>query len=162
MVKSVGRKILWGFVIIAFISLIGYGLFIGLYYYTSTPNFCSSCHYVAPYVTSWSGSPHKEVNCMGCHEPSGSLGKLHSKARGLNYYISDKAGNYILPVFDAAYINELNCFGCHTGQDSNDQNPPMINDSLQHLEYLKEERRCTSCHNEAGHETNIGLDEIFK
>ncbi|MDW7674191.1 MAG: NapC/NirT family cytochrome c [Bacillota bacterium] len=162
MIKKVAKKIFLVFILLLSVSFISYGAFISLYFYTSTPKFCSSCHYVAPYVASWNISSHKEVNCMGCHEPIGSLGKLHSKARGLNYYISDKTGNYVLPIFDASYISEANCFRCHTGQSSAHMNAPMINDNHLHLEYIKEERKCSSCHNEVGHDINIGLDEVFK
>ncbi|KUO50248.1 MAG: hypothetical protein APF76_11085 [Desulfitibacter sp. BRH_c19] len=147
--------------VVIIILLITYGSFMGVYYYTSTPEFCSGCHYIKPYVTSWNNSPHQDVNCLQCHEPTGSLGKLHSKSRGLNYYVSDITENYVMPIISASYINNKGCFGCHTGQYPNFPNAVTIKNNQDHLEYLKEDRTCSSCHNDTGHETNIGIDEIF-
>jgi len=133
----------------------------GLYYYTSTPQFCSKCHYIEPYVISWAKSPHHNVNCMNCHEPTGSLGKLHSKARGLNYYVSDKTGNYIKPIIDAPFISDARCFGCHIGETKGYPNIKTINSSKEHLQYIEEELKCSSCHINTGHEINIGVNKVF-
>ena len=160
MLKAVAKIIFSFLITLVVIYLIGYGSFMGVYYYTSTPEFCSGCHYVEPYVTSWNTSPHKEVNCMNCHEPTGSLGKLHSKARGLNYYISDKTGNYIEPIIDAPFISEARCFGCHIGQFKDYPNVIKINNNSDHLEYIKTEQECSSCHIDTGHEVNIGASKI--
>ncbi|MFZ5945903.1 MAG: cytochrome c3 family protein [Bacillota bacterium] len=143
------------------ISLMAYGSFMGVYYYTSTPEFCSSCHYVEPYVASWEKLSHKDVNCMLCHEPAGSLGKFHSKARGLNYYISDKTGNYIEPIIDAYFISEARCFGCHTGEIAGFPNAKKITNNRDHLQYIKNEQNCTDCHLGVGHELNISVDKVF-
>lgn len=159
--KAISRLLIKGIVIAIITFVIGYSAFMGLYYYTSTPEFCSSCHYVEPYVISWENSPHKSVNCMGCHEPTGSLGKLHSKARGLNYYFSDKTGNYIKPIIDASFISEEKCFGCHIGEIKDYPNAKKINKNTRHLQYIENEQKCINCHNDIGHEVNIGVDKVF-
>lgn len=161
MPKSINKLLLVLVIIAVVLSVVGYGSFMGLYYYTSTPEFCSKCHYVEPYVTSWENSPHNNVNCMGCHEPIGSLGKLHSKARGLNYYISDKTGNYFKPIIDAPFISEAKCFGCHIGEFNEYRDAISIRDNKDHLEYIKNEQNCTSCHINTGHEVNIEVDKVF-
>jgi len=79
--------------VVLIILIIGYVSFIIVYRYTSQPSFCAGCHYIEPYVESWSESPHKSVNCLDCHEPAGPLGVFHSKSRGLNYWLMDKRGN---------------------------------------------------------------------
>ncbi|KJS80044.1 MAG: hypothetical protein JM58_19230 [Peptococcaceae bacterium BICA1-8] len=162
MLKAAAKILFSSLIILVVISLLGYGSFMGVYYYTSTPEFCSGCHYVEPYVTSWNNSPHKEVNCMNCHEPTGSLGKLHSKARGLNYYISDITGNYIEPIIDAPFISDARCFGCHIGQIKGYPNAIKITNNRDHLGYIKNEQKCSSCHIETGHEINIGVNKLFK
>lgn len=162
MLKSITRLIFLAIAVVIILFLIGHGFFTAVYYYTSTPEFCSSCHYLEPYVISWGQSPHKSVNCMVCHEATGVLGKFHSKARGLNYYLSDKTGNFIEPVIDATFINEKRCFGCHTGEIKDYPYVPKINKDKEHLKHINNEKQCSSCHFDVGHEINIGVEEVFK
>jgi len=161
MFKSIARLLIIAIAIVIIIFVIGYGSFMGVYYYTSTPEFCSSCHYVEPYVISWASSSHQDVNCLDCHEPTSLLGKLHSKARGLNYYISDKTGNYVKPIIDASFISEERCFGCHIGEIKDYPNVKKITGNKEHLQYIKDEQKCTSCHNNVGHDTNIEIEKVF-
>ena len=143
--------------------IIAYGVFMGVYHYTSTPEFCAKCHYVQPYVASWEKTPHKDVSCMQCHEPSGPLGKLHSKIRGLNYYLMDKTGNYSSFLIKAAYINESNCFVCHI--DQNKDHPAAVKldrVKFDHLKSTKNDESCLSCHRDVGHSTDIGIEKVIK
>lgn len=150
------------FITIIAILLVLFAAYKGLYYYTSTTEFCRSCHYIEAYVDTWKNSPHSQVNCMKCHEPQGPMGQVHSKARGLNNYFANAMGNYKTPIINASYINENACFSCHTGQNPDHPNAVKINDSHQHLVYIQENKSCISCHNDVGHETNIGINDIFK
>ena len=42
--------------------------------FTAQPNFCASCHEIAPHVASWSESQHKDVSCLECHTDYGKAG----------------------------------------------------------------------------------------
>lgn len=50
---------------------------------------------------------------MRCHEFRGFLGKIDSKARGLNYYYATVTNQYTMP--GGAKVFEQNCIGCHLG-----------------------------------------------
>lgn len=144
------------------ISILSYLSFMGLYFYTSEPDFCMKCHNFAPYVDSWETSPHKDVKCLFCHEPPGPLGKLHSKARGLNYlylYSTNKSSALI----KAEYINDDNCFMCHVGDIK--QYPDAVrldNIGFNHLQSIEKDQSCLDCHNSIGHQNNIGVEKKIK
>jgi len=52
---------------IGLISVSSIGLLLVLLYgaaeLTSRPNFCSSCHFMQPYVDDWKTSSHSDVTC---------------------------------------------------------------------------------------------------
>jgi NapC/NirT cytochrome c family, N-terminal region len=47
---------------------------------TNHPQFCASCHTIAPSYESWEKSSHKEVTCVACHVRPGVEGWIHDKA----------------------------------------------------------------------------------
>ena len=160
---KVAKTIFKSVIVIMVVIIIAYSAFMGVYHYTSTPEFCAKCHYVKPYVVSWKKTPHKDVNCLQCHEPSGPLGKLHSKSRGLNYYLMDKIGNFSNVFIKAAYINETNCFICHI--DQNKYHPDMVKldrVDFDHLKSTKNDESCLNCHRDVGHSTDIGIEKVLK
>lgn len=161
--RVLAKTIVFSIVVILFLAVFGYGLYMGVYHYTSGPEFCSKCHYVKPYVYSWAESPHKNVNCLECHEPSGPLGKLHSKSRGLNYYLMDMAGNHPNYFIEAYYINESKCFACHTGDNAAYPDAVKIDRTgFDHLQSIKNDGKCVSCHRNTGHDTDIKIEEKIK
>lgn len=163
MPKGIVTKIILSIFTVFILFIVGYGAFMGVYHYTSQPEFCSKCHYVNPYVVSWEESPHKDINCLQCHEPSGPLGKLHSKGRGLNYYLMDKTGNHADVITETAYINERNCIVCHTLENNNYSTAPRINRTgFDHFESIKNNVKCINCHENTGHSTEINLEERIK
>jgi len=133
--------------------VIGYSLFMGLYFYTSEPAFCSKCHYIEPVYFSWQDSAHNEVKCLFCHEPRGSLGKFHSKARGLNYLFLHYSGSNLPPLKGEIY--ESNCIICHLGkQEKYPDAVKITNNSIEHYKIINEDRSCLDCHKTIGHELN--------
>lgn len=135
-----------------------YLLFMAAYYATSVPSFCGACHEVKPYYASWKESPHKDVPCLYCHEYRGFLGKVHSKARGLNYTYQQWTGQYT--IITKAWIAEQNCIACHLGDYWNYPEAPRM--GKDQYAYIKQNRSCLECHRETGHKVNLFSDEKFK
>lgn len=135
-----------------------YLLFMGLYFPTSEPSFCASCHQVIPYVTSWRQSPHKDVKCLYCHEFRGFVGKLHSKTRGLNFVYQQWTGQYT--IFSKGQVFEQNCIGCHLGDYYNYRKTKRLDSK--HYNFIKNDRSCLECHRNSGHEVNIFSKQKFK
>lgn len=145
------------------ISLVGlYALFQVGYYATSYPPFCGSCHEVKPYVDSWHTSSHKDINCLKCHQPSGELGKIHAKARGLNYVFQHFSGDYTVPT--RAIVFEQNCIECHLGDDKKYPDTIRLTNisKVNHYETIKDSKSCLECHRETGHAVDIILSPDLK
>lgn len=161
--RKITKIILASIIGIFVVGIIGYSLFMGVYHYTSGPNFCSKCHYAKTYVSAWEEAPHKNVDCLVCHEPSGPLGKLHSKGRGLNYYMMDKSAKNTDILTYALYINERNCIVCHTGENTSyPDTVRMDRTGFDHVKSIQSDEKCISCHRDTGHSTDIGIEEKIK
>lgn len=137
--------------IIGLTLVIGYVLFMGAYFVTSEPSFCSLCHNLTPYYLSWKESPHSDVKCLYCHEFRGFVGKLHSKTRGLNFVYQQLTGQYT--ILTKALIFEQNCIACHLGDYYNYPETKRLNNK--HYEFIKADRSCLPCHREIGHNTDM-------
>lgn len=121
---------------------------------TSKPNFCSSCHYMEPYVDAWKTSTHSNVTCTDCHFPPGIKSKIQGKLTAASMVV-----NYFTGVYKRskpwAEIDDASCLrsGCHAEQQLNKdvifkQGIHFNHDS--HLNDLRrnKELRCTSCHSQ--------------
>lgn len=141
--------------LIAILAL--YGLFQIGYVATSRPDFCAKCHEVNKYVTSWQQSAHNNLNCLECHQPRGELGKIHAKARGLNYVFQHYSGDYTVPT--RAVISDQNCLICHLGDNKNYPDTVRLKntDKVNHYETIKQSQSCLSCHRDTGHAVDIYL-----
>ncbi len=143
---------------IALISLASITLLILLLYggaeLTSKPKFCSSCHYMEPYVDAWETSNHSDVTCTDCHFPPGIKSKIKGKLTAASMVV-----NYFTGVYKKskpwAEIDDASCLrsGCHAEQQLNEdvvfkQDIHFNHDS--HLNDLRrnKELRCTSCHSQ--------------
>ena len=87
---------------------------------TSKPNFCSSCHYMQPYVEDWKTSTHSDVTCTDCHFPPGIKSKIHGKLTASSMVV-----NYFTGIYKKskpwAEIDDASCLrsGCHVEQQLN-------------------------------------------
>ncbi|MDA8228227.1 MAG: NapC/NirT family cytochrome c [Desulfitobacterium hafniense] len=137
-------------------------LFQAGYYLTSRPGFCAKCHEVDRYVSSWQAAAHKNYNCLDCHQTRGELGKIYTKARGLNYTLQHLSGNYTVPT--KAFIPEGNCIACHLGDIKNAPDAPVLTNTskINHFEVIKKNQSCLDCHRNTGHETDIYLTPNFQ
>lgn len=129
------------------------------YKYTSTPQFCSKCHYIEPYVTSWQQSSHSSVNCLRCHESRGPLGMVVTKLRGLNFSYQHFTKNYTVLI--SAKIEESNCLACHFGDVKYYTDAPKLT-KIDHYQAIKSYQSCLSCHRETGHAHAIDITPEFK
>lgn len=158
-IKSPAKPIWYKYVIIAASTLaMLYLAFMGAYFITSEPSFCSLCHEVKPYVNSWRNSPHKNVKCLYCHEFRGFVGKIDSKTRGSNFVYQQITGQYT--VFIKGKVFDQNCVGCHLGDYYNYKTAPRLN--MKHYKLIKEKRSCIGCHRETGHKTCLFSAVKFK
>lgn len=143
---------------IALVSLVSIILLLMLLYgaveLTSKPNFCSSCHYMEPYVEAWETSTHSNVTCTDCHFPPGIKSKLKGKLTAASMVV-----NYFTGVYKKskpwAEIDDASCLrsGCHVQQQLNKdvvfkEGIHFNHDS--HLNNLRRNKklRCTSCHSQ--------------
>ena len=82
-------------------------------WYTSRSQFCSSCHIMDPYYTSWQHSSHSEVACIKCHFAPGIGEKVRGKMLGLvqlcTYLTRSEGPRPVAEVSDASCLRS----GCH-------------------------------------------------
>jgi cytochrome c-type protein NapC/trimethylamine-N-oxide reductase cytochrome c-type subunit TorC len=149
--------------------LLGFPLFALSYYpmvWTSTPEFCASCHEIAPAYESWKTSSHASnargvvADCMDCHiaAPENSFAFFYSKTF---HGLKDLVLHYLGSTYDRERAREIvyatieneQCTGCH-------QNLLYIAHKrgamLAHrtVLYPREgyEKRCVDCHRNLVHE----------
>jgi nitrate/TMAO reductase-like tetraheme cytochrome c subunit len=141
--------------VLGFTGIIAAGIVLfGMVEVTSTPTFCSSCHYMQPYIDAWQTSSHKDVTCIKCHFPPGIMSKIEGKFTAIAM-----VANYATGVYKRgkphADIPDASCLrsGCHSKE--------LLRDSLSfkgrinfghsaHLTGLRngKQLRCTSCHSQ--------------
>lgn len=119
--------------------------------YTTTPNFCGSCHNMVPYVESWKRSAHGGVGCIECHYEPGILETLEVKYKALSQlakYATRTAGTKPwAEVADASCLRS----GCHETRLLTGRIPFGEHASFDHRPHLLESRpgkrlHCTTCH----------------
>lgn len=121
---------------------------------TSKPKFCSSCHFMEPYVEAWKTSTHSNVTCTDCHFPPGIKSKIHGKLTAASMVV-----NYFTGVYKKskpwAEIDDASCLrsGCHVEQQLNEDVIFKQNIHFNHNSHLNDlrrnkELRCTSCHSQ--------------
>ncbi len=121
---------------------------------TSKPNFCSSCHFMEPYVENWKTSTHADVTCTDCHFPPGLKSKIKGKLTAASMVV-----NYFTGVYKKskpwAEIDDASCLrsGCHVEQQLNEDVVFKQEIHFNHNSHLNDlrrnkELRCTSCHSQ--------------
>ena len=162
---NIKRRILFGFLVGVGVSLIVAYFIHGGIEYTSTDQFCESCH-VHPHATrSWKDGPHYKTasglvaHCVDCHLPPKGIEHFTEKTKAgardvYGYLFKDisKIDWEAKSVLDHAltYTFDSACTNCHVelfpvGLPEKAVDP--------HLHYTKnrEELRCINCHLTVGH-----------
>jgi predicted CXXCH cytochrome family protein len=163
--RSMWRKV--RMVLYPLLALLGAWLFLMVImaaaatWYTSRPEFCSSCHNMVPYYESWKKSSHNEVSCVECHFPPGIGGKVRGKMLGMVQLLKYVTGS--ASPRPAAEIPDASCLrsGCHETRLLSGRVDFKIKTSVgneivipfDHTPHMQEGRRgktlrCTSCHNQ--------------
>ncbi|MFQ6604151.1 MAG: cytochrome c3 family protein [Fidelibacterota bacterium] len=131
------------------------GIFVfGLIEVTSKPAFCSTCHFMEPYVAAWKTSSHADVTCTDCHFPPGFKSKVKGKLTAASMVV-----NYMTGVYKKskpwAEIEDASCLrsGCHVERNLKGEiefREGIIFDHEPHLTVLRRNKklRCTSCHSQ--------------
>jgi len=133
--------------------------------YTSTNEYCISCHVHDHAVDSWKLSPHVDnkagvvVKCVDCHLPPKGHGYLAAKIKHgskdlYGFYFKDSADYKWESKRTAEKANlftyEESCKKCHTNLY-----PPTLStkgvDSHIHYEQADDEMTCLNCHMHTGH-----------
>ncbi len=140
-------------------------LLVGSIEVTSTPKFCSTCHYMEPYVDAWKESTHSDVTCTDCHFPPGIKSKLRGKFTAISM-----VANYMTGIYKKskpwAEISDESCLrsGCHVKRLLKGKvnfKEGIIFDHSPHLTKLRRGKklRCTSCHSQIVQGVHISVTE---
>ncbi|MFC1785083.1 cytochrome c3 family protein [Candidatus Neomarinimicrobiota bacterium] len=151
--SSIGKLTKISLIVLISVILLVLLLF-GAVEFTSKPNFCSSCHFMEPYVDAWETSTHSDVTCTDCHFPPGIKSKLKGKLTAASMVV-----NYFTGVYKKskpwAEIDDASCLrsGCHEEQQLNENVIFKQDIHFNHNSHLNDLRRnkklrCTSCHSQ--------------
>ena len=126
---------------------------------TSRPQFCGSCHVMAPYYESWKQSGHKNVACVECHISPGVTAEIRKKYEALSmvarYFTGTYSQNPWTEVDDAA------CLRCHERRELVGK-VSIHGVPFDHTAHLSDMRRgkklrCTSCHSQMVQGSHIAV-----
>lgn len=165
------HRLIWGkgwgkFLIAVAVTLVLLAVVMGtVLEVTSTPRFCSVCHNMKPYYTSWLESSHKDVTCTDCHFPPGIKSKIKGKFTALSMLV-----NYFTGIYKRnkpwAEISDESCMrsGCHVSRMLKGKvefKKNIIFDHAPHLEGLRRGKklRCTSCHSQIVQGAHMSVTE---
>ncbi|MDO8644885.1 MAG: NapC/NirT family cytochrome c, partial [bacterium] len=144
------------FVWIGILFVLFIALNVGLYSYSTNPNFCNSCHIMKPYFNAWDTSTHKGIaTCVDCHyPPADNLGehlwhKFQASAQVVKYITRTYSSKPFAEISDASCLRS----GCHSTRllEGKVNTPSGI--KFDHRPHLTETRRgrqlrCVSCHSQ--------------
>jgi len=85
----------WRFLFAAAVaSAVGFGATVFSFFYTSRPDFCSTCHNIRPYYESWKRSTHKEIGCPACHFNPGAFNYVKRKLLAVSEVVQSVTNTY--------------------------------------------------------------------
>ena len=155
-----GRVVL---VVLAALVVVGGAGLAGLWQVSASPQFCNSCHIMAPYVQGWKASKHHTVACVQCHYPPGFRDTLWVKYQAISQVAKWATQTYSSKPF--AEVEDASCLrsGCHStaqleGKGTVTSPRGVRFDHRRHLDPAKAGRqlRCASCHSQ------IAVDKHFE
>ena len=118
------KRIAWialsGLVLLAVVTVFGFRE-------TSKPSFCSSCHLIEPYKTSWDSSTHAAVGvgCVDCHFEPGVVGYTKGKIYSFIKLTQFAAGTTDKKPEAGKLVLSAACIQCHESvRNPNDPNYP--------------------------------------
>ncbi|WP_297089237.1 SUMF1/EgtB/PvdO family nonheme iron enzyme [uncultured Draconibacterium sp.] len=179
--KTIKRKHFMLFIVGGLSVILFLLLFNKTVHYTSTNEFCNSCHVHPHAETSWKLSVHHNtpsgvsVNCVDCHLPPEDetarflTRKAYHGFHDLYAFLTkdpeeiDWAAKRSVEA-SKRFVYEDGCLKCHTNMF-----PSTLSEQgcLQHIKYIRdpENNSCMQCHHDVGHyrgETGLltGIEEV--
>lgn len=126
---------------------------------SSRPEFCGSCHVMAPYYDSWRESRHSKVACVDCHIPPGVTAEFKKKYEALSMVASYFTGTYGTNPW--AEIDDAACLRCHERRllSGRELFGDILFDHAAHLAGMRrgKDLRCTSCHSQIVQGSHIAV-----
>jgi nitrate/TMAO reductase-like tetraheme cytochrome c subunit len=136
-----------------FVALIGsiviFGGGYGVISFTNSPSFCSSCHEMAPEVTTFTASAHSEITCVQCHIKPGFINMMTHKVISLKEVYHHVMGipEQIVQTEHEA-VSDENCLQCHSKNRLVTASKDLI---VNHKGHIEEGVPCISCHSGVAH-----------
>lgn len=128
---------------------------IGLLAWSSTPQFCASCHLMETRYVSWRNSDHAmTTNCLSCHAEPGWRGEMKAHIAGARYLYAYVSGRISGPILMAEVPN-ANCSKCHPDETLTEYPGPNEVHHTYHNLHLERGMRCTNCHGGLAHATML-------
>jgi cytochrome c nitrite reductase small subunit len=141
------------YLVAVILVLLGVGAFVGfgppgLYARSESPEFCGSCHAVAPEYEAWRHSAHYRTKCVDCHLPHGLIDHVVYKGvDGLKDFFTFHLGltpeTIHITDHNAAVVRE-NCLRCHG----------------ELMARVKEVRNCWFCHRRLSHRSTGAIKTL--
>jgi nitrate/TMAO reductase-like tetraheme cytochrome c subunit len=153
-----GRRWRRGRIVLAALGVllvVGGVAFAGLWHVSASPQFCSSCHIMEPYIQGWKASKHSPVACVECHYPPGFRDTVRVKFQAMTQVAKWATGTYSSKPF--AEVEDASCLrsGCHATAELEGKGTVVAARGVRfthrvHLDAarVKEHLRCTSCHSQ--------------
>ena len=158
------KRIAWialsGLVLLAVVTVFGFRE-------TSKPSFCSSCHLIEPYKTSWDSSTHAAagVGCVDCHFEPGVVGYTKGKIYSFIKLTQFAAGTTDKKPEAGKLVLSAACIQCHESvRNPNDPNYPanivVEGITFPHQFHVDEANLfCSDCHSGVVHGSKLVGEE---
>lgn len=134
---------------------------IGVYTYSTHPNFCRSCHIMEPYYQAWTNSKHySKAVCVDCHYPPSSTFGEHLWHK---FQASSQVAKYVTQTYNSkpyAVVEDASCLrsGCHSKNLLEGKILTLQGLRFNHAPHLNRKNpalSCTSCHSQVVVGTHI-------
>jgi len=162
----VKRKVL---IIILAVILLFLTAFIFFFKFSTSPQFCRSCHIMEPYYKSWKSSKHNQIACVECHYPPSApqdllWKKFQAMSQVVKYITRTYSSKPFAEIEDSACLRE----GCHSKRLLEGRLTFGKGIKFDHRPHLLEPRRgrqlrCVSCHSQivVGKHEEVTLDTCY-
>ncbi len=143
------------------IVVLGVGAYAGMHY-TSRPQFCATCHEIAPQAASYENSPHANagVECLDCHAKPGTLGYIKRKVASYKEVYEQVTNQVPAKIEWTPHLDS--CLDCHSGKNSKFPNARNITltsgpnaPAINHKPMLDASINCLGCHQKIGHSQKV-------
>jgi nitrate/TMAO reductase-like tetraheme cytochrome c subunit len=115
--------------------------------FTSSPQFCSWCHEMAPEFVTFEASAHSEIKCTQCHIEPGVVNLVTHKVHSLKEVYYHVVGPPD-PIVQTVAVTNESCTQCHSTNRLVSATGDLI---VNHSEHIQEDIPCITCHSGVAH-----------